>query len=107
MMHDGYSGPLPAGTEVTCENGHRICDTKVAIRPAAVGIPAGQDPRPHGDVIVVKMFHNYAMDQRVPEEASTFDVCVCSSCGAPWIATRPTTLGYLATKIHTNNGWWP
>lgn len=77
--------PLPAGTVVTCERGHPICETAVAL---TFGRPG---PLP-------EQFTGW----RAPNEAPSLyaPITGCAVCGARYVTGMP-------GAVHTEAGWWP
>lgn len=74
---------LPAGTPVTCTNGHQVCVTAVELRSGQSGPEAG-----------------HFTDWQIPAPRSGGLIEPCH-CGAPFIWSG------LGGGIHTTGGWWP
>lgn len=77
---------LPAGTTITCENNHRICETTVDIKSG--------DPGP-----LICQFRNWEPNQSMPK--SNTRVQHCARCNGAFII-RKRSGGMM---IHTVTGW--
>ena len=74
---------LPAGTQITCENGHLICE---------VAVPLRVDTTPDAAEFTNWQIPPLARGDYVPE----------CHCGALWYSQT-----FVSLQIHTPDGWWP
>jgi hypothetical protein len=85
---------LKAGTGLTCENGHKVCELvwDIVIYP---GVPAD-----------VRWFGNPAEGVVLPKAGDRTADFTCR-CGAKWMRLAPSQVSRMGIQIHTDNGWWP
>ena len=76
---------LRAGTVVTCERGHPICELATTLAAGVTG------PLPE-----------HFTGWRAPNEAPALHAPVvgCATCGARYVVSFP-------GAVHTDAGWWP
>jgi hypothetical protein len=97
-----YRYALPVGTEITCENGHFICE--VVIEYTLDGRNTSEN------------FGNYAPTELPATPHAHMNDFICTDCSARWARFGPyedartdayIIAGIKGPQLHTDTGWWP